>query len=79
VLSNKERIQFFIHNNTFIIVELLTNANLLDNHSKAVESEDSLFLYKESLKHLHPMHETHDVGGMLDYHHNVGSIYPNGS
>jgi len=45
VSSDKERLQFFVRNNASIVVELPTDAKLLDNQLETIESEDSLFRY----------------------------------
>lgn len=74
VLVDPQKLYFFLINNAPLVVELLIDANFLNNHSKVAKSKDSLFVYIESLKTLQSYHEPHIVDGVLNYQHNMGDV-----
>lgn len=57
-------------------MDILIDANFLNNHFKVVKFEDNIFLYQKQSKQLQSIHEMHDAGNMFDYQHNASGIDP---
>lgn len=76
VLSDRKKLEYFLTNNTSLMIDLLTSYDLIKEQSTAIGSEDNLFTYEhiESLKEKAPNQQTNDASSVFHYNHDVSNV-----